>query len=340
MKSKSQNYINHIVFVVDRSGSMSGKESAVVKVFDNQIKYLAKRSKELDQETRVTVYQFNTSSDCVIYDKDALRLPSIQGHYSTGGGTGLIDATLKAIKELGETPQRYGDHSFLIYVLTDGQETQRTGIEGAEALQREINKLPDNWTLGVFVPDAQGVHEAKRFGFPANNISVWSTNSQDGVSEVGNTMQAATESYMTSRATGVRGTKNLFQLNTQISTSAVKNNLEELKASEYEVLLVRSYDDGKAIKEFVESWTKNPYRVGSAYYQLTKPEKVQASKEICIQEKRSGKVFTGANARSMLGLPPQEVKVSPADFGTFNIFVQSTSVNRKLVKDTQLIVLK
>lgn len=334
-----QNYINHIVFVVDASGSMSHLSNQVVKVFDSQIKYLAQRSKELDQETRVTVYFFNGSTQCVIFDKDVLRLPSLASLYNTGGSTNLIGASLVALEDLGHTFQKYGDHSFLIYVLTDGQHTD--GIAQMSALKVKLGGLPDNWTLAVFVPDQLGVSEAKKFGFPVNNIAVWNATDSKGVSEVGETITRVTNNYMTARATGVRGTKNLFQLDaSNLNKVVVQNVLQEVPAREYDVLLVRTYDDKKEIKTFVESWTKNAYRVGSAYYQLTKPEKIQAAKAICIQEKRTGKLFSGDNARQILGLPNSEVKVSPATFNDYNIFVQSTSVNRHLVANTQLVVMK
>lgn len=334
-----QNYINHVVLVLDKSMSMQGHEANVVKVADAQIKYLARRSQELNQETRVSVYLFGSDVSCLIYDMDVLRLPSLGKFYqATDGSTALIDGALTSIDELEKTAQLHGDHSFLLYYVTDGQNNVNT-IK-APKLSQTIKSLPENWTLAVFVPDQNGVREAKQFGFPAQNISVWSTTASNGMEEVGETMTKATDSYMTSRASGVRGTKNLFQMNTNINSSAIKNVLQELPARDYDVLLIRKYDEGKAIKDFVETWTKDSYRVGSAYYQLSKPEKIQGSKEICIQEKRSGKVYTGSNARNILGLPTYEVKVSPADFGSYNIFVQSTSVNRKLVADTQLLVIK
>jgi Mg-chelatase subunit ChlD len=55
----NKHLINHIVFVVDESGSMQLLSKDVVKVFDSQIQHLAQRSQELDQETRVSVYLFN-----------------------------------------------------------------------------------------------------------------------------------------------------------------------------------------------------------------------------------------------------------------------------------------
>lgn len=336
MKNKTlKNYINHIVFVVDSSGSMGKISKEVVKVFDAQINHLALRSKELDQETRVTVYLFETTVSCLIYDKDVLRLPSLKNFYKTGGNTALIDGTLTALNDLALTPQKYGDHAFLTYVLTDGEENSSSYT--AQHLVDKINKLQDNWTVAVLVPDQLGVHEAKKFGFPANNIQVWSA-TIDGVEKAGETIKNATDNFMVARANGIRSTKNLFDLDvTKLNTTTVVNSLNQLLANQYLLIPVQT---DSVIKPLVESWTKQPYVSGASYYQLTKPEKIQNYKQICVQDKVTGKVYSGVNARNLLNLPNQEVKVNPASHGTFDIFVQSTSTNRKLIKGTKLLVMK
>lgn len=331
---KLQNYINHIAFVVDESSSMSGIRRDLVKVFDNQIAHLALRSKELDQETRVSVYTFGNTVNCLVFDMDVLRMPSIDKFYKPYGWTALLDGTKQAIVDLQKTPQLYGDHAFLAYVLTDGEENRSK--TSAQELSKLINSLADNWTVAVMVPDQNGVFEAKKHGFPASNISVWDATSSKGVSEAGSKMNTTIDRYMTGRATGVRGTKSFFELNTNISTKDVQNSLKVLSASDYTVLNVRK--DGP-IRETVELWMKTPYRNGSSYYQLTKKEKIQANKNILIKNKMSGKVYSGAEARKMLNLPDYEVAVAPADFKDFYIFVQSTSVNRKLIAGTELIVI-
>jgi len=335
MNKNLQNYINHIVFVVDSSGSMGHLSSEVVKVFDAQIKHLALRSKELDQETRVTVYLFNSSVSCLIYDKDVLRLPSLKDYYRTGGNTSLIDGTVTALDDLALTPQKYGDHAFLSYVLTDGAENNSRNTSAH--LAAKLKALPDNWTVAVLVPDQTGVHEAKKFGFPTNNIQVWNA-TVGGVEKAGETIKAATDNFMAARAKGIRSTKNLFDLDvTKLTTATVATNLTQLPATDYLLLPIQS---DSVIKPFVESWTKSTYVNGSSYYQLTKPEKIQSYKQVCIQDKMNGKVYSGVNARAMLALPNQEVKVNPASHSAFDIFVQSTSTNRKLIKGTKLLVLK
>ena len=330
-----QNYINHIAFVLDKSASMGRLANDVVRVFENQIKYLAQRSQELDQETRVSVYLFNDTVECLVYDKDVLRLPSIKEDYRTSGMTALIDATAKSISDLSVTPELYGDHSFLIYVVTDGQ--NNINNDKYRQLKQRIEKLPDNWTVGVLVPDQDGVREAKMFGFPAQNIQVWTTDSR-GLKEAGENIQKATEGFLRSRSLGVRGTKSLFSVDLSgVSPSVVKTNLDVLNPNDYMLLPVHKE---AVIKPFVESWTQAPYRVGSAYYQLVKPEKIQNYKQVCIKDRANGKVYGGAQARKLLNLPDYEVKVSPGDFGAYDVFISSTSANRKLPSGTQLLVIK
>lgn len=336
--SKIQNYINHIVFVVDSSGSMRHLREEVVEVFDNQIQRLSSRSKEMNQETRVSVYLFSTRSDiqCLIYDMDVMRLPSLKGFYRPNGGTALVDATIKAIEDLKLTPEIYADHAFLIYALTDGKENDSLHRPYTLESLIQTQTLKDNWTFACLVPDEGCRREAVRFGFPKENTQLWSTDVA-GLKNVGVVMQQATENFMQARARGVRSTKNLFQMDSNsLTKTAVKNNLIQLKTNEYNVFPVHK---DAVIQPFVESWTSKPYRKGSAYYQLTKPEKIQNYKQIVVQEKTTGKTYSGSQARELLGLPDYEVKVSPASHDKYNIFIQSTSVNRRLIGGTQLIVL-
>lgn len=331
------NIINHIVLVLDASSSMASVSSQLVKVADNQIEYLANRSKELDQETRITVYTFSTTRfnqpkiDCLIYDKDVLRVPSIAGLYRADGATPLIDASIQALDDLALTPEKYGQHSFLVYVLTDGEENVSRAT--ASMLTDKINNLPDNWTLATFVPNQMGVFEAKRFGFPKDNIAVWDATSTAGVNEVGERIRQTTETFMQNRSKGIRGSRNLFTLGTP-SVAQVASKLNGLQFGQYRLLNVF---ETSRIDEFVESTLQRPYRLGEAYYQLMKPETIQPQKQIAILA--HGTVYTGREARDLLGLPDYHIRVQPNNFPDYEIFVQSTSVNRKLLAGTKLLIL-
>lgn len=333
------NIINHVGLVLDESSSMTYHQESLVAAVDAQVKYLARRSQELDQETRISVWTFSGagSTRCAVWDKDVLRLPSIRSLYRPHGMTALVDASLQAIRDLEETPQRYGDHSFLLYTFTDGQENS-SRARGSDLADR-IARLPDNWTLAALVPDINGVHEAKRFGFPAGNIERWDTTSADGVTEVASRIQQATDTYMVSRASGVRSTRNLFSTGADaVNTATVSSAaLTPLRKDSY--LMTRVPQDA-SIRDFTEREVGRTYQVGRGYYQLTKTENIQRYKEISVVERRGNRrVFVGRDARGLIGLPDMDVRVKPDYNPDYDIFVQSTSTNRRLKAGTDYLYL-
>ncbi|WP_329203244.1 MULTISPECIES: vWA domain-containing protein [unclassified Streptomyces] len=344
--SGSQNYINHVALVLDASSSMSHLSRKVIDVADQQIAYLARRSKELDQETRVTVYVFADKVECVIYDKDVLRMPSLKQLYRVGGMTALLAATLKSQRELAQTAQIYGDHSFLTFVLTDGQENashrcpqapSRDPRELTRAVAELVETQQDNWTLAVLVPDQMGKREAMQCGFPKNNIAIWDATSTQGLEEAGQVIQQATEKFMVGRTRGIRGSRAVF------STGAETVNKDTIKAAGLTPVDPAGYQLVPVAREAViREWiveSGHTYRTGCAFYQLSKSEKVQARKQIAVLEKKTDRVYTGPQARALLGLPDAEVRVKPDHNDDFTIFVQSTSVNRKLVPNTRLLLM-
>lgn len=334
MQQLPTNKINHVTLVLDRSSSMLGREKDVVKVTDGLVKFLAERSKDMDQETRVTVYLFNDSVQCLIYDKDVLRMPSAEGLYRPSGMTNLVGATIQAIGESTEIPQKYGDHAFLFYVVTDGENNINDHL--ADKLERLISGAQENYTVACLVPDSIGARQAARFGFPNGNIQQWDT--RQSFEEVGNVIHRTTEAYFQARASGVRGTRSLFSMDTsKLNTRNVQRKLLALQSRDYDIFTIKR---DSPIRDFVEFYTKKPYVMGSSYYQLTKPEAVQNYKQVALRKVTTGAIYAGREARELLGLPDYEVKVLPTAHPDYDIFIQSTSTNRKLIKGTEVLVLR
>ena len=97
-------------------------------------------------------------------------------------------------------------------------------------------------------------------------------------------------------------------------------------------------DKDRAIKEFVIDHGLI-FKVGRGFYEFTKRETIQASKEVIILDRETGDMFEGEAARSVLGLPiGASINLNPRDAGfdtkKYTVFVQSTSANRKLVGGT------
>jgi hypothetical protein len=81
---------------------------------------------------------------------------------------------------------------------------------------------------------------------------------------------------------------------------------------------------------------------GRGFYQFTKKSKIQDYKEIILEDKATGDMFTGDAVRKILDLPTSgTIEVRPAQLtevaDQYNIFVQSTSSNRNLKAGTRFL---
>jgi hypothetical protein len=322
-----------VALVLDGSSSMHGHASRLIQVADDQIRHLALRSEEMSQETRVSVYLFADRVECLIFDMDVMRLPSIKDLYRANGMTALIDAVVKSQEDLATTSQIYGDHAFLTFTLTDGQEN--ASRLSWTRLERVVNNSDVNWTTAFLVPNSQGAGYLTRLGVTDGNIAIWDTASAAGIVDAAKTIRTATDNFMTARATGVRGTRNVFSTGSgAVNRQTVTSSLTPLNTNSYRLLKVT----GKTrIDDFVNGSGIN-YRVGSGYYELTKTETIQPQKEIIVVDKKTGQAYSGHEARTLIGLPNMAVRVKPDENPDYKIFVQSTSVNRNLMPNTNLLL--
>ena len=353
--------VNHVSLVVDKSGSMRQHEAQLVRVVDEFVKGLQEESDRLGHETRISLYAFDHEVRNLVWDMDVKHLPSLRGLYRVNNGaTALIEAAAKSIDDLRNIWEGYGEHSFLQVVVTDGEEnasgfsqtgqmpTRMDGTRGTDVLRAWMDRirgamddLPDHWTSAILVPNSLAKRTAQEYGFPAGNIAIWDADSSEGVEEAIGTVKAAATSFLRGREQGVRGTRNLFAMGQDLSTAEVKANLDALDTGKYILIPV---DQQTQIRDFVTR-AGHTYRTGCAFYELSKRERIQGGKQLAVAEKdpatgrMTGRVFSGPAARQLLGLPRTEVTVKPGDNPSYTLFVQSTSVNRKLVQGTKLLVL-
>lgn len=374
-----QRKINHVAFVIDESGSMKYLRNDVPKVFDAQVRWLAELSTTMDQETRVSLYTLSGSTvTCVLYDQDALRLPSLVGHYNPDNGTPLVQAVAKAIEDLGKTPELYGDHGYLLFALTDGDEnasivpgvdTQRWDVRAnrikAEYLSGLLGGLGENWTVACLVPDVRSKLMAEQFGFAKGNIAIWDATSAQGLNDAGAEIKAATSSYFDQRAQGTRGTKSLFST---VQAKSVKQEdvdkaaLKPVDPNEFMIIPVALSSSSKLeikipnksvtkknpdgikhveIQPFVEE-TGRIYVVGNVYYRLTKSEKYAFGKGVALVHRTTRKVYRGSECEKLIGLDAATTRIKPpAITDEYEVYVKSTSFNRQIeVGGSVLVFLK
>lgn len=339
---KLQNLVNHVTMILDKSGSMKSHRAAPV-AFDREIENLKKMSVDMDQETRVSIWLFGDENklECLAFDMDVMRFKSIKDLWKPNdGSTALRSAAYYAILDAQKIPEVYGDHAHLVYLFTDGGENASTKVSTA-ALSMLLKSLAENWTVAVLVPDSQGVQEARQCGFQPDSIATWDATSSKGSEAAASQFTSATQNYMRQRATGVRGTRSFFTMGAKaITKNIVRHAMFEISPALYDILPTRKVKDKTQIRDFVESFTKAPYRLGSAYHLPDEPIEIQNHKEILIYEKKTGRVFEGNCVRGLLGLPDHTVKVAPASHPDYSFFVQSKSVNRHVKPESFVLVMK
>jgi len=237
-----------------------------------------------------------------------------------------------ALEDLAMIPTKYGDHSFLVYVLTDGQDNR--SLTNPYTLSGMIQKLDDNWTVAAMVPDVLAKDDTKHAGFPVGNIAIWDATNAAGVEEAGEMLSKVTDAYMDARASGIRGTRTLFAMDAStVNHKTVAANLKELTGFRLEHV-----KQPTVIKPFIESLGL-PFIQGNYFFQLIKPEKVSDAKQILIRHKISGKIYGGPEARRLVGLPDTgEVRVKPQPNGEYDVFIQSSSLNRNLIAGHDLLI--
>ena len=91
-------------------------------------------------------------------------------------------------------------------------------------------------------------------------------------------------------------------------------------------------DDDIEIKAFCELM-RISFVKGRGFYEFIKPEIIQPQKEIVLMNKETGDLYEGDIARTMAGIGDARAKIKPAHLAKYRIFIQTTSTNRKLVKN-------
>lgn len=326
----------HVMLVVDRSGSMHGIWHEALRMLGRVVDEVRAGATAPGQETTLSLVSF---SNVVKLHWLAAPLDSVVSLplQRPDGSTALFDAVGDAVDHLSGLPDaRSLSTSFLVIVITDGEENNSRRHERVRLLQRLRDvQATDRWSLVFQVPRGYA-GTVRDLGIPSDNIREWSQDAA-GVRQVAEDLTAGMRQYFHARSRGGTSTASFY----------VKTDLMRLDETEVREVLpdislrFRTYvvDRESPVKEFVEGKTGRPYRIGSAYYQLTKPERVGGRKVILLQKKGATAIYGGAEARRLVGLPEGvEASVDPGAHGVWDIFVASTSVNRKLVRGTRVLV--
>jgi hypothetical protein len=324
----------------DHSASMRSILSGAIKDYNENITAIKTAATQHDIDTVVSVVECGTGTSDrvgrVIVNSNVQALKPLDKYIASGSGTPLWDSVGELITLLSSVPDASNPEvSFLVMIITDGQEN-RSKIWNSRTISDKIRQLQytDKWTFVFRVPRGEK-NTLVRLGIPEGNIQEWDQTSK-GYEIATAATTAAVGNFYKSRSAGVTSTGKFYADIGNVSPVQVSRELRNISDRIY-VLPVDIVRDGMAIKNYAEIWGFR-YNLGDWFYQLTKTETVQQSKMIVVKSKDSGAYYAGENARNLLGLPNYgDVKLHPGNMGRYEVYIQSTSVNRKLVGGTNLL---
>lgn len=161
-----KNNITELVFILDRSGSMSGLEKDTIGGFNAMIE----KQKKQDGGCYVSTILFDNESE-VLYDRVKLHeiRPMTDGDYTVRGCTALIDAIGGAIHHIGNIhkyirPEDVPAHTMFV-ITTDGQENasyRYSSDKVKKMIQRQKEKY--GWEFLFIGANIDAVETAERYG--------------------------------------------------------------------------------------------------------------------------------------------------------------------------------
>lgn len=334
----------YIGFVRDHSGSMGTLRRGAAQDYNNNIAAVKDAAITHELDTIINTVKCGVGSDGRIERESVnstvhMLKPLTEAQYDAdGSSTPLFDSVGEVIDLMSKVPDFDSpDVAFLVVVITDGAENSSRKWDG-RSLSKRIQELQrtDRWTFTFRVPSCYS-YQLASLGIPPGNILEWEQ-TEHGLRASSELTRAAVSKYYTNRSLGVKSSSSFYADLSGVTSRDLKQNLVDLTPQIDVWPVSKHYSNTVEIRTFVESKNRGIYVKGAAFYQLTKTEEVQDYKKIVILDKLSGKYYGGAEARQMLGLPVfGYVKLKPADHDQFEIFIQSTSVNRKLVGGTKLV---
>ena len=162
--------LTELVFIIDRSGSMSGLEADTIGGFNG----LLEKQKREEGEAYVSVILFDDRTE-VLYDRIDIRKvePMNDTQYYVRGCTALLDAVGGAIHHIGNVHKYAREEDVpektLFIITTDGLENaSRVYSYDKVRSMIERRKEENHWEFLFLGANIDAVQVAGRFGIKAN----------------------------------------------------------------------------------------------------------------------------------------------------------------------------
>lgn len=344
-KAEPKKVRNVVGILLDESSSMAGpRASALLKWWGDQVLNIRKESYDASHYTLLGVGKFSDKYGYGVGCTEMVHgFVPCEGaiipqtcHYSPYGNTPLLSAIIRMYEAASlvasKDADKFSSTAILLLVATDGEENASPADDRLR-FGALLRNLPGDTTIGFIGPRSM-VARMQGFGVEVGNCLTWDGDARELETSVNIGTQSAYSSYAVARTAGKTRTSALFVDVADKTSDLVK--LQDRKAAFKQITV----DQEGEIAPFVRAKGLD-YVLGRAFYQLTKTERVQPHKKVALKHKKTGQIVAGEEVKKILGVNSTgELRLKPGNLGDFDLFVSSTSMNRKLVRGTKLLYAK
>ena len=179
MTKKLNNNITEIVFILDRSGSMSGLEKDTIGGFNAMIE----KQQKQDGKAYVSTVLFDHES-VVLHDRLPLEQikPMTEDDYTVRGCTALLDAIGGAVKHIGNIhryarPEDVPEHTMFV-ITTDGLENASRKYNSRDIKRLIESKKEEGWEFLFIGANIDAIETANDYGISADRAVNYNADSQ------------------------------------------------------------------------------------------------------------------------------------------------------------------
>ena len=172
--------LTELVFIIDRSGSMSGLESDTIGGFNSMIR----KQKQAEGEALISTVLFDNVSE-VLHDRVNVKdiQPMTEYDYTVRGTTALLDAIGGAIHHIGNV-HKYArqedvpEHTMFV-ITTDGMENASRYYSSDKVKKMiERQKVKYGWEFLFLGANIDAVETASHFGIGADRAVNYNCDSE------------------------------------------------------------------------------------------------------------------------------------------------------------------
>lgn len=193
---------NHteLIFILDRSGSMSGLEDDTIGGFNSVIE----KQKKEDGTANVTTVLFDNRYELLHDSIDIREIPKLsRKEYCVRGTTALLDAIGRSIVHMEHEQEVYPEKAgkVIAVIITDGMENASREFTMSRVKEMiEEKKKENDWEFIFLGANMDAIKEASRFGIGADRSASYVNDGKGigktyaGISKAMTAMRAAQKS--------------------------------------------------------------------------------------------------------------------------------------------------